>query len=144
MIVEAVRRARAVKGWSAERLADEMAAIGIPWNNSVVVNLELGRRKSLRVHELLALMYVLEVPKPLEVLVPGERGFPVTPGLQAGPAPVRAWLRGETPPLRQALAPSDADLLESAAQMFEEDGRPDKAAQIRRLAQEARRPASRT
>lgn len=96
--VKALRRAR---DWSAQQLADEMTKVGVPWNRHIVVNLEQGRRKSLRVHEVLALAYVLEVETPLDVLVPYVSAlFPVTPDVQAATGPVRDWFYGETGPLR--------------------------------------------
>jgi transcriptional regulator with XRE-family HTH domain len=135
-IVEAIRVLRAVKGWSADRLAEEMTKAGVPWNVSVVVNLEHGRRKSLRVHELLALMFVLDVQNPLDVLVPGDEHYPVTPGLLVDPKDVRAWLRGDTGPLRDLVAKGgeSAALMESVAQLFEQQGNPGAAADMRRLA----------
>lgn len=99
---------RITLGWSAERLAEEMASAGVPWTRDVVVNLENGRRKSLAVHELLTLAWVLEVPTPLDLLVPAGHGllattFPVTPGVRLHPDVVRAWFKGDTGPLRRWL-----------------------------------------
>ena len=134
-IIAAVKRLRAERGWSAQQLAEEMTKAGVPWNADVVVNLEHGRRKSLRVHELLALLFVLDAPQPLEVIVPGDERFPVVPSMQADPADIRAWLRGEGPPLRQKLAgAADPSVMESAAQLFEQQGRVDLAAQMRGMA----------
>jgi transcriptional regulator with XRE-family HTH domain len=119
-IVEAVRRRRAVLGWSAQRLADEMTQAGIPWNADVVVNLEHGRRKSLRVHELLALALVLDVHSPLDLLVPQDQAapaYPVTPGTLADQATVLAWCKGETGPLRSWLArPPDGSISDRVAE----------------------------
>ena len=70
----AVKRLRMERGWSAQQLAEEMTKAGVPWNADVIVNLEHGRRKSLRVHELLALLFVLDVEQPLDMLVPGDEG----------------------------------------------------------------------
>lgn len=94
LIMNAVRSLRDAKGWSAERLADEMTAVGIPWNTAIVTNLELGRRKSLRVHELLALAYVLDA-KPLDLLVPPTDRYPVTPKMTAASPIVTSWIKGE-------------------------------------------------
>lgn len=135
-IVDAVRRLRNAKGWSAQQLAEEMTKAGVPWNADVVVNLEHGRRKSLRVHELLALLFVLDVDRPLEVIVPGEDLFPVVPAATANPDNVRAWLRGDAKPLRLWLA-EDLDgrsTIERAAGIFEEQGKGELAAQLRKLA----------
>lgn len=103
VIVGAVKRLRGAKGWSAQQLADEMTKAGVPWNADVVVNLEHGRRKSLRVHELLALAWVLDADSPAELLVPedpADHMYPVTPTTLLNRAAVRAWLAGETGPLR--------------------------------------------
>ena len=134
--MDAVKRLRTAKGWSAQQLADEMTKAGVPWNADVVVNLEHGRRKSLRVHELLALLFVLDAPQPLEVIIPGDEVFPVVPGVLADPADIRAWLRGEGQPLRHRLGQEGAasSVMEAAAQLFEQQGRPDLAAQMRRTA----------
>jgi transcriptional regulator with XRE-family HTH domain len=109
LIMAAVKRLRDAKGWSAQRLADEMSKVGVPWNADIVVNLEHGRRKSLRVHELLALAFVLDAETPQELIVPrpGPGGaFPVTPNLQLSDDAVRGWFLGQTGPLRQMVDPS--------------------------------------
>jgi transcriptional regulator with XRE-family HTH domain len=135
LIANAMRQSRYARNWSAQQLAEEMTKAGVPWNADIVVNLEHGRRKSLRVHELLALLFVLDVPKPLEVIVPGDESFPVVPGLVAPAEDVRAWLRGEGRPLRQLLGENEQSaVMDSAAQLFEQQGRPDLAAEMRRLA----------
>jgi hypothetical protein len=125
------------RGWSALQLAEEMTKAGVPWNADIVVNLEHGRRKSLRVHELLALMFVLDADRPLDVMVPGgEQLFPVVPGMLLDAEDVRAWLRGDGRPLRHVAAEGapPQSMLESAAQLFEQQGQPDKAASMRRMA----------
>lgn len=136
VIVDAVRQLRRTKDWSAQQLADEMTKAGVPWNADIVVNLEHGRRKSLRVHELLALLFVLDAEKPLEVLVPGDEVFPVTPGLLVDAGDVRAWLRGEAGSLRRMMAKGGTSeaMMESVAQLFEQQGNPGAAADMRRLA----------
>jgi transcriptional regulator with XRE-family HTH domain len=104
VIMAAVKALRKAKDWSAQQLADEMAKVGVPWNRHIVVNLEQGRRKSLRVHELLALAYVLDAETPLDLLVPYVGAlFPVTPDVEAGTVDVERWFSGETGPLRQYM-----------------------------------------
>jgi len=104
LIMAAVKQLRTARGWSAQQLADEMTKVGVPWNADIVVNLEHGRRKSLRVHELLALAYVLDAETPLDLLVPYVFAlFPVTPDIQAGTVDVRRWFCRETGPLRQFM-----------------------------------------
>lgn len=105
-VMAGVKRLRQAKTWSAERLAGEMAAVGVPWTRDAVVNLETGRRKRLAVHELLALAYVLDMDAPAELLAPGEDVdlLPIAPLFQASAGVIRAWLRGETGPLRSKVA----------------------------------------
>jgi hypothetical protein len=104
LIMAAVKSLRLAKvpTWSAQRLADEMVKVGVPWNRNIVVNLEGGRRKSLRVHEAIALAYVLDADRPLDVLVPFVTAlFPVAPDVEIATGWVRDWFDGETGPLRQ-------------------------------------------
>ena len=111
VIMEAVKRRRNVLGWSAQRLADEMTRTGVPWNADIVVNLEHGRRKSLRVHELMALAWVLDADSPLDLLAPPPPDvifYPVTPVMYERVEAVRAWWTGETGPPRERLDQSCA------------------------------------
>lgn len=102
-IIDEVKRRRAGLDWTAERLAEEMTAAGVPWTRDIVVNLENGRRKTLAVHELLALAWVLDVASPVDLIAPpgyaGTEPFPVTPVTTATPEQVRAWFTGK--PLRR-------------------------------------------
>jgi transcriptional regulator with XRE-family HTH domain len=107
LIMAAVKQLRAARGWSAQQLADEMTRVGVPWNADIVVNLEHGRRKSLRVHEMLALAYVLDAETPADLLVPRFGAiFPVTPDIEAGTVDVQRWFDRETGPLRLYLEAS--------------------------------------
>lgn len=108
-----VKGMRAARGWSAERLATEMAAAGVPWTRDTVVNLENGRRKNLHVHEAMALAWILDAASPLDVLVPYSRSepFPVTPAEERPASLVRAWFRDETGPPR-TLSTSETRALE--------------------------------
>ncbi len=98
VIASRVRELRKRRGWSAERLAQEMARVGVPWERMVVTKLETGRRASITVEELLALAYVLEVA-PVHVIVPtdgDEELYRVTPAgvPQVTRSQVRHWVRG--------------------------------------------------
>ena len=107
-----------VPTWSAERLAAEMTGAGVPWNADIVVNLEHGRRKSLRVHELLALAYVLDVANPVNLLVPGPgRYFQVTPNHRIYRATAQAWFEGRTGPLRNRRPFGPESIAEAAAEL---------------------------
>jgi len=94
LIMRAARAGRRLNDWSQERLADEMTAVGVPWTFDMVVNLELGRRKLLGVHELYALSYVLDVA-PIELLAP-TGVFPVLPHFFMHSDEVRTWITGRT------------------------------------------------
>ncbi len=93
-----VRELRKRKGWSGARLAGELALVGLPWDRSIVANLENGRRASVSVEELLALAYVLDVA-PVHLLVPVENDVPYrpTPVWETDSARVREWVRGREP-----------------------------------------------
>lgn len=91
-----VREVRAKRGWSAERLAQEMRGAGIDWSRGVVAKIESGRRQDISVAELLALSYVLEV-SPVHMLVPpddGDEPYQVTPQVSVPARQVREWIRG--------------------------------------------------
>jgi transcriptional regulator with XRE-family HTH domain len=110
LIMAVVKTARVIRGWSATRLAEEMTAAGVPWDRSVVANLENGRRKTLRVHELMTLAYVLDVDSPLDLLVPMVSAtYPLTPDIQWPTQMVREWSWKDQPPPRRWQAMSVAE-----------------------------------
>lgn len=117
LIMDEVTRMRTGLDWSAARLAEEMAAAGVPWTRDVVVNLENGRRKTLAVHEVLALACVLNV-NPLALLAPGEGAeaprIPVLPNVLLSALIARYWLEGKGPPLRTIIDAFRASLDTSA------------------------------
>lgn len=125
-MVAVVKGMRAACGWSAERLATEMAAAGVPWTRDTVVNLENGRRKNLHVHEAMALAWILDADSPLDVLVPHPRAepFPVTPAEDRPASLVRAWFRDETGPPRFLSTPERRALewREELRAIFRESG----------------------
>ncbi len=95
-VAQRIRDLRKKRGWSAERLAQEMRGAGIGWNRGVVTKLEGGRRHDVSVAELFALSYVLNVA-PVHVLVPpddGEEPYQVTPEVSVPASQVREWVRG--------------------------------------------------
>lgn len=55
VIAANMRALRYARGWSAQRVADAMAAAGLPWSRGTVASLENGWRSTLTVDELLAL-----------------------------------------------------------------------------------------
>jgi len=100
VVAEQVRAFRRGRGWSAERLAEEMSAVGVPWSRVVVTKLETGRRPGVSVEELLALAFVLDVA-PMHLLVPGgDQGEPcvyLPDGREANREVVREWIAGRRP-----------------------------------------------
>jgi transcriptional regulator with XRE-family HTH domain len=96
MFAARVRELRTGRGWSAQRLADEMTKVGIPWPRNVVVNLERNRRQSIGVDELLGLAYVFDVA-PVHLLVPidSEGQYTPVPGVNVPLRQARAWIRGQ-------------------------------------------------
>ena len=105
-IARRMRELRKGRGWSAERLAEEMRQVGIPWQRMVVTKLELAAERgtamrAISVEEFLALAYVLSVA-PIHLLVPptGEDDltrYAVTPHTDSVPFYARAWIRGLAP-----------------------------------------------
>jgi transcriptional regulator with XRE-family HTH domain len=103
VIAERMRELRNGRGWSAQRLAEEMTKVGIPWDRSIVANIENGRRASIAIEEVLALAYVLSVA-PVHLIVPPVDGeatdllYRVAPEVATTtPGFARAWIRGQTP-----------------------------------------------
>lgn len=102
VIAERVRDLRKGRGWSAERLAEEMAAVGIPWTRAVVTKLETKRRPGVSIEEVFALAYVLSVA-PIHLMVPPLDAEDLTPyritpeGPNTVPSFARAWIRGHSP-----------------------------------------------
>src|SRR5260221_2561759 len=92
-----MREIRDKRRWSAQRLAQEMTGAGIPWDRSIVANLETGRRPYVTVEELLGLAYVLQVA-PVHLLIPlGDEFYLVTPAQVVLSGRAREWVRGTHP-----------------------------------------------
>jgi transcriptional regulator with XRE-family HTH domain len=98
VIADRVKSLRKKRGWSAERLAEEMTAAGIPWTRVVVTKLETARRPGVNVAELFGLAYALGVsPVHLVVDPDDDSQYRVTATCSAPAADVRAWVRGFKP-----------------------------------------------
>jgi transcriptional regulator with XRE-family HTH domain len=81
--------------FTAEQLAEAMTAQGIPWQRSIVANLENGRRDAVSVDELFALALVLGVtPAALLVDIEAESSQ-VTPSVDVLPAELLLWVLGD-------------------------------------------------
>ena len=106
IVADRIRTARKRRGWSAQELADRLAAAGAPELSMFVIsNIESGRRKAdgkrrrdVSVDELFVIAYVLGVP-PIHLLVPAaESEIPVevAPGVQVSkPELMLRWIRGD-------------------------------------------------
>lgn len=114
-IMDEVTGRRMALEWSAERLAEEMTAVGVPWTRDAVSNLETGRRKNIAVHELLALAWVLDIADLAALLVPpsynpeDEPSFPVAPDVMVPASAVRSWIRNGSRPLRTWVVQQDME-----------------------------------
>ncbi|WP_157436532.1 helix-turn-helix domain-containing protein [Actinospica robiniae] len=101
-----IRTARKRRGWSAQELADRLAAAGAPELSMFVIsNIESGRRKAdgkrrreVTVDELFLIAYVLGVP-PIHLLVPAEESetpVEVAPNVHVDkPDLMLRWIRGD-------------------------------------------------
>jgi transcriptional regulator with XRE-family HTH domain len=105
IVAQRIRTARKRRGWSAQELADRLAAAGAPELSIFVIsNIESGRRKDGRrrrdvcVDELFLIAYVLGVP-PIHLLVPAEDSeepVEVAPGVRVDkPELMLRWIRGD-------------------------------------------------
>lgn len=100
-----VKQLRGRHGWTAQQLGERMTELGVPWDRSIVANLENGRRRTVSVVEWLALARALDV-SPVHLLVepegPGADAskardpYQVTPTEAASKEDARAWIRGMT------------------------------------------------
>jgi transcriptional regulator with XRE-family HTH domain len=136
-VAEVVQSLREAKGWTHADLAARMDDAGVPWTRETAVNLERDRKRSLGVHELLALAFVFDVSSPADLIAPGDELLPVA-GMLLDPGDVRAWCRGETGPLRPWIAARGGPpegLMESVAQLYEQaHDDPEAVARLRSLA----------
>jgi transcriptional regulator with XRE-family HTH domain len=98
LIGERIKQLRNKRGWSAQRLGEEMARVGIPWNRSIVVNIEQGRRSYITVEELVALGRVLGVP-PMLLAFPFDqaRDLQVLPNVSVRAWDAAQWFAGRAP-----------------------------------------------
>jgi hypothetical protein len=113
VVMAEVKRRRLTRepSWTAEQLAEAMAAEGVPWTRDTVVNLETGRRKRLAVHELIALAFVLKLDSPVDLLAPEGHHVPVTPQHLVSAAQIRAWCEQRIfPPSFSALPTFSAQI----------------------------------
>lgn len=98
MTAERIKQLRKEREWSAQKLGEEMARVGIPWNRSIVVNIEQGRRSYITVEELVALGRVLGVP-PMLLALPFDqlRQIAVLPNASVPTWAAAQWFAGHAP-----------------------------------------------
>ena len=93
-----IRKLREARGLSADKLAQAVDAIGVPYTRAQVTNLESGRRTTVTLGEVFAFARVLEVP-PVVLILPiaTDEDIEVLPGVHSGPWAVLRWFLGERP-----------------------------------------------
>lgn len=94
VVAERVKWLRTRRGWSGADLATEMQDLGVKWSQSIVANLESGRRPDVTVVELFALAYAFSV-SPLALLFPSEPAiYAVTPDRSVDVPRMYDWVTG--------------------------------------------------
>lgn len=97
IVAKRVRQLRDKYGWSARELARRCEEAGGPkLDQSVISNLELGRRGSVSIDEVLVLALVLDVA-PVHLFVPVEDEAVEVGRWTVGSPVVREWVRGRYP-----------------------------------------------
>jgi transcriptional regulator with XRE-family HTH domain len=100
VIAARVKELRTGRGWSAQRLSEELGKVGLRWDRSIVANFESRRRKYVTIDELFALSKVFSIA-PVHLLVPTDAEatpYRVVPESEPAEAwTVRSWIRGESP-----------------------------------------------
>jgi transcriptional regulator with XRE-family HTH domain len=91
-----VRELRDSRGWSAKKLADRLAELGLEHlDRDVLANFENGRRRAVSVEELLGLALALDVaPVHLVCPVVDNVEVAITPNATVDALTMRAWVRG--------------------------------------------------
>lgn len=93
-----VRRHREAMGLSAQQLADECTALGLPIQRSVLANFEHGRRGTVSIAEVLVFATALNV-SPIRLLFPigDDVEVEALPGRRSTPWDAARWFSGEAP-----------------------------------------------
>ena len=91
-----MREVRRLKGWTQQRLADELELLGVKLDASAITRIEKGTR-GVTLDDALAIAAALGV-SPLHMLVSlDDNGTQLAPTLTVPTADARAWLRGQLP-----------------------------------------------
>jgi transcriptional regulator with XRE-family HTH domain len=113
-----IRRYRKLRGLSVQALADRCAQLGMAMPAAVLSNLELGRRESVSVAELVVIAQVLDVsPTLLMVPVTTVDKMEILPGREAGTTEVLEWFAGET-----RFVPARTGRLKGEPSSWDEEG----------------------
>jgi len=97
-VADQVHHHRKARGWSAQKLSDACAGLGMEFPRSTLADLESGRRVHISVAELLVLARALNVP-PVVLLVPvgTEASAEILPDVSRPPFRAAQWITGEAP-----------------------------------------------
>ncbi|CAN5829695.1 hypothetical protein BH23ACT2_BH23ACT2_07340 [soil metagenome] len=98
VLADRVKEHRKGRGWSQQRLAEEMAGLGYPIDRVTLSKLEAGntRAENASMQEVLVLAAALDVPPALLFLPLGEGlDVRITPAVQIGAEMAFAWWCGE-------------------------------------------------
>lgn len=95
-VAEQIHRHRKARGWSAQKLSDACAELGMDFPRTTLADLETGRRGHISVAELLVLARALDVP-PLLLMFPVGAGeeTEVLPGQSRASFRAAQWFTGE-------------------------------------------------
>src|SRR5262245_12980577 len=86
-------RVRQRRGLTRSDLAARFEAVGLPWTVDQIRNLEIGRRESIGVDELIALSVALAIP--LSEWFDGDHEVDLTPKLNARTQDIQEWIWGD-------------------------------------------------
>ncbi len=105
-VAEQIRHERKARGWSAQKLSDACAELGMEFPRTTLADLESGRRAHISLAELLVLARALDIP-PLWLIFPvgAEAETEVLPCQRRASFRAAQWFSGEGP----FPGPDDAD-----------------------------------
>lgn len=94
-IARRIKELRARRGWTAEKLGNELTRHGAKFDRFTISNLESGKRQNVTVDELMAMAVVFDVA-PVNLLVPlDDAPYVITSERTESADTVRSWVRGQ-------------------------------------------------
>lgn len=104
VVRERIRELRRQRGFTQQDLADALARLGLLTDRATVARIEIGQRR-LTLNEAFAAAQALGVA-PVHLFVPTDSNEPINigPNMEASPAEMRAWIRGQRPMFQEARA----------------------------------------